>query len=245
MKALILAAGRGRRLGAGVEAKCLLDMGGQTLLERMLRALAAVGVESACVVVGHAEAAVVGELERLRGVLPWETVTNARYTEGSVVSLWTGREVLGTDDVVVMDADVLFGVPLLRRLVESAHESAFLLDPRAEASGEEMMLAARGGRVERIARQLGEASYEVVGEGVGFLKVGRRQGAALRRAVEAMVDAGEVGRDYENAVDRFLGEERVGYELVGGSPWTEIDFAEDVERARAQVLPALEDAGSS
>ncbi|MBM3458526.1 MAG: phosphocholine cytidylyltransferase family protein, partial [Armatimonadetes bacterium] len=46
MQAIILAAGVGRRLGGSVveHPKCLLDLEGRTLLERMLDALEAVGV---------------------------------------------------------------------------------------------------------------------------------------------------------------------------------------------------------
>jgi len=240
VKAIVLAAGRGRRL-EGDRPKCLLDVGGRSLLERMLRRLEALGVGRVVLVVGY-------EAERIRAAvagldlgLEVAFVENPEFARGSVLSLWAAREHLdGGDDAVVMDADVLFPRPLLRRLLESPRPSAFLLDPSAEAGGEEMMLAARGGRVIRIARRVDPAGYDRLGEGVGFLKVQASDQAALREAVGAFVDAGEVDRDYEDAVDRFLGAVEVGYEETGGLPWTEIDFAKDLARARAEVLPAVE-----
>src|SRR2546425_4229489 len=55
MKAIILAAGVGKRIGAatGNRPKCLHEFGGRSLLVRYLDALLAVGVKSAVLVVGH------------------------------------------------------------------------------------------------------------------------------------------------------------------------------------------------
>jgi choline kinase len=31
----------------------------------------------------------------------------------------------------------------------------------------------------------------------------------------------------------------VGYEKIGGIPWIEIDFPEDIDRASLEILPAM------
>ena len=245
MKALILAAGRADRLGgvAGNRPKCLLDVGGQSLLRRMLASLRAVGVRQGAMVLGHGRAFVGGEValwpadERPSLVF----VVNREYARGSLLSLHAARDLLaGEEDLLLMDADVLFPTALLRRLVDSRHPSAFLLDPRSEAGGEEMMLVARGPRVVRIARRIAPQPGDVVGEGVGFLKLRREDQQRLARIVADMVAEGLEDADYEQALDRFLAEAEVGHELVGELPWTEVDFPEDLQRARDQVLPAIE-----
>ena len=56
MKAIILSAGRGTRLGdlTKTQPKCLLPVSGEeSLLEYQLHTLAAAGVSEVCVVVGH------------------------------------------------------------------------------------------------------------------------------------------------------------------------------------------------
>jgi choline kinase len=45
--------------------------------------------------------------------------------------------------------------------------------------------------------------------------------------------------EYEDALDLLVGAHHVGWADVTGSPWTEIDFAEDLRRAEADVLPRL------
>ena len=55
MKAVILAAGVGKRLWPVTQhrPKCLIEIGGQTLLSRYLGSLASVGVQRADIVVGY------------------------------------------------------------------------------------------------------------------------------------------------------------------------------------------------
>jgi NDP-sugar pyrophosphorylase family protein len=55
MKAVILAAGVGKRLWPVTQhrPKCLIEIGGQTLLSRYLASLAGVGVQRADIVVGY------------------------------------------------------------------------------------------------------------------------------------------------------------------------------------------------
>lgn len=62
--ALVLAAGAGQRLG-GVP-KCLIRLGGQTLLQRLLDALAEAGVNDVRLVLGHHAAAIAAHV----GTLP-------------------------------------------------------------------------------------------------------------------------------------------------------------------------------
>jgi choline kinase len=45
--------------------------------------------------------------------------------------------------------------------------------------------------------------------------------------------------EYEDALIDFFRGVKVGYETIGGLPWTEIDFPEDVEKAERDILPKL------
>ena len=119
MKALILAAGVGRRLGeaAGGRPKALLTFGGKTLLRRHVELLAAAGVDEVVIGVGHRAAAIEAELARIGSERPIRSVHNPRYREGSVVTLWTLRHELAFGgDVLLMDADVLYDRRILSRL---------------------------------------------------------------------------------------------------------------------------------
>ena len=228
--AVLLAAGRGHRLGRGAP-KCLVPVRGRTLLERHLASLAACGVERAAVVAGFQRDRVEAELARLRPPLPVELVVNERWERGNILSLHVAANHLDGGGVW-MDADVLYPTELLRRLLGSPHEDCLLLDPRATETGEEMMAGIKGGRVARIARRIGPG-WDLAGEAVGFTRVGAEGARVLRRCLDEEVAAGRIDAVYEAALDRALPELRFGFERVDDLPWTEIDFEEDLARAEA------------
>jgi choline kinase len=232
MRAIILAAGVGRRLGDSVteHPKCLLDLEGKTLLHRMLSSLQEVGIADVTIVVGHlgeqVEAAVVG----LPGV---RTVRNPDYRKGAILSLWTAREDL-TGDVLIMDADVLFPTAMLRRMVDSPHPSCFLIDTRAENDGEAQMVMARKGRALDITRGL-RGDYDTCGESIGFLKLSAADAGTLVGLLERALQAGRDGIEHEEVYPALMRECVIGYEKADDFPWLEIDFPEDVIRARELV----------
>lgn len=243
MKAIILAAGVGRRLEARLRGrpKCLLVVGGKTLLARLLEALAAAAVREAVVVVGHGADAVREAIGASEAGMPVRYVFNPDYRKGAVLSLWCARDELD-DDVLVMDADVLCPPALIARLVRAPHASCVLLDGSVTPSGEEQILMARAGRVHDIAKTRSvPSSYDTFGESVGFLKVARADAPILRAALEAAVGAGRDGIEHEQVFPELMRQCVVGYERVDGTPWIEIDFPEDVERAEREVLPRLAD----
>jgi choline kinase len=90
----------------------------------------------------------------------------------------------------------------------------------------------REGRVRMIARRVSpHAPWDLVGEAVGFAKVGAAGGAVMRRTLDAEVAAGRLDQEYEAAMNIAFGEIAWGYEPVDEFAWTEIDFQEDVEKA--------------
>jgi choline kinase len=238
--AIVLAAGVGKRLLAtsGGRPKCLLEIGGRSLLVRLLDALAAAGVEDSVVVVGFGEDAVRSAVGTRPDGMRVRCVSNPRYREGAILSLWAAREVLD-GPVLIMDADVLCPPALVRRLVASRHRNCFLLDAGVEPTGEEQMLLVRDGRVRDIVRG-GAPGFELAGESVGFLKLSAGAARVLRELLAIRVAAGHTGIEHEEVYPELLERVEVGFERIDGTPWTEIDFPADVERAEREVLPRIE-----
>ncbi len=230
--AILLAAGRGRRLEKK-EPKCLLSIAGKTLLARHIDNLAEAGLRKLTIVVGYEQGLVRDAISRMgnRVLLEVDFVENAEFTRGSIVSLHKAAHLL-PKGAIYMDADVLYPAALMRRLVESPFESAVLLDRRSDETGEEMMLGVKGGRVHAIARRVSPLGpWDVMGEAVGFAKVGATGGAALARILDEEVAAGRLDQEYEAAMNRAFGETPWGFEPVDDFAWTEIDFEEDVAKA--------------
>jgi L-glutamine-phosphate cytidylyltransferase len=240
MKAIILAAGVGKRLWPVTQhrPKCLIEVGGQSLLVRYLEALAGVGVQQAVIVVGYKQEmirAVAGD--GLSGV-DVRYLTSDQYQRGSITSLWRAREEL-TGDVLIMDADVLFHRQILKRLIASASPTALLLDDTVTQQTEECMAIVRGGRVVALSKRMPDR-YDLAGEGVGFLKVRGADCPTLIASLQTHIERGEVDMEYEDGLREFFEQVRVGYEPIGDLPWTEIDFQEDLVHAERDILPRLD-----
>ena len=239
MTAILLAAGVGKRLldVARGRPKCLIEIGGRSLLLRLLDGLAAAGVPEAVIVTGFGEEAVREAIGDGPDGIRVRWVSNPRYREGAILSLWAARDAL-TGPVVVMDADVLCAPDMIARLVHSPQRNCFLLDASVDVTGEEQMLLVTGGRVRNIVRG-GAPGYEMAGESVGFLKLSAGGARVLRELLEIRVAAGHTGIEHEEVYPELLDRVEVGFERVDGMPWTEIDFPADVARAEHEVLPRI------
>jgi choline kinase len=164
-------------------------------------------------------------------------LVNEQFHRGSISSLWIARTALD-DDAIVMDADVLFHQEILRRLVHSPHENALLMDETVKQTGEECMVVVEGGRVIALTKQM-PLHYDYAGEGVGFLKVRKADTPHVVASLRTHVDREAWQMEYEDALVGFFRDVKVGHEKIGGLPWTEIDFMEDVTKAERDVLPKL------
>jgi choline kinase len=237
VKAIILAAGVARRLAPLTDRtqKCLLEVGGRPLLTRMLAALDAVGVREAVLVVGHCADQVREVGGRRVGRMGIRYVENPQYTKGSAISLYAARACFG-DPVVVMDADVLFPQEFLRRLLSSPAPSALLIDRGFQDTGEEVKCYTRGERVIALGKKVVPEGWDLMGEGVGFFKCGAEAGPALVQLLERVMVEGGGLSEYEDALHLLVQHHHVGWVDISGLPWTEIDFAEDLRRARDEVL---------
>ena len=240
MRAIILAAGKGNRLRPFTDEshKCLLQFGGKTLIRRYLDDFAELGIKKATVVLGHKMDMVRDHLSTYDGPVHVEFLVNEAYQRGSILSVATASEHFD-DDILMMDCDVLYHPELLDLLVNSKNNSSYLMDTSYTDTGEECKVAAMKGRVVANNRTI-HVPYDAIGEGLGLLKLSHETAQRYRTHLLQFVERGDIDCEYENPLELLLQEAVVGYELIGDLPWTEIDFAEDIEKARSKVLPAIE-----
>lgn len=239
MKAVILAAGVGKRLWEVTQyrPKCLIEIGGRSLLHRYLESLAAVGIRRVEIVVGYKQEMIRAAVEQDACGVKVTFLVNEQFHRGSISSLWIARTAFD-DDTIVMDADVLFHQEILRRLVSSPFENALLMDETVKQTGEECMVVVSGGRVIALTKNMPE-QYDYAGEGVGFLRIRHADAPRVVSSLRDYIDRDSWAMEYEDALRQYFQDVRVGHERIGGLPWTEIDFIEDVQKAELEVLPRL------
>ncbi len=240
MRAIILAAGRGWRLKPYTETtpKCLVEIGEKTLLQRYLDALKALGVPEAVLVLGHLKEQIIAEAARGPAEVEVRIVTNEQFTRGNILSLWCARHEFD-DDVLIMDGDVLFPRELLARLLASPDPNAMAVDEQFQDSGEEQKVICEDGWVVEVAKKI-SGDPRVRGEEVGVLRLSADAAEVLRGVLEEFIETGKDSVEYEEALRELAVEVPIGVVEMGDLPWIEIDFEEDLVRAREHMLPEVE-----
>lgn len=240
MRAIVLAAGVGWRLTPHTEAipTCLLELGGNTLLRRSLETFTALGIPEAVLVVGYQSEQVAAEAARGPAGLRVRVVENERYMRGNILSLWHARHELD-DDVIIMDADVLYPQELLARLLAASDGNAIAVDEQFHETGEEQKVLCEDGWVVEITRKIGP-DPRIRGQSVGMLRLSAEAAETLRGILEEFVETGKDSLEYEDAFRELAGEVPIGVVEVGDLPWAEIDSQDDLSRVRDKILPKID-----
>jgi choline kinase len=248
MRAIILAAGRGLRLKQPEDEqipKCLLRFGGMSLLERHLRMLKTAGVTDIVLAVGFRHELVEAELDRLQWQLRPEIVINTQFELGSVLTVHTVAAAMTRGgDVLLMDADVLYDERIMRALVADASPvNRLLIDREFEPGDEPVKVCMQAGIPIELRKQPdADIQYDTIGESVGFFRFDQVAARRLAELVAGYVNGGRSNMPHEEAVRDLVRERSQVLDVrdVTGSPWIEIDFTVDVERAAREVLPRLQ-----
>lgn len=241
----MLAAGVGARLGLGEDfaPKALLDFGGKTLLHRHVEILRHLGVRELVIGVGHQAHMITDEVSNIGADDFVRTVTNPIYKQGPMTTLWAVRdELVASEPVILMDADVLYDHRMMERLTRSPQQNCFLMDRDVEPGEEPVKLCMRD-KVLVDFHKMPTVEHDFYGEWIGFLKLSPEMAARVPDSTHVYIERGEMDLLYELAIrDLVLADTSgaFGVEDVTGLPWVEIDFIDDVKRAQSVILPSLE-----
>ena len=238
MKAIILSAGQGSRLGHLVDdrPKCMIEFAGRSLLDWQLDALAANGVEEAVVVTGfHAELVEAAIAARKSGGPRVRTIFNpfSRVADNTG-SLYMARAELG-GECLVWNGDTLVSNALMKRVVESRLGAMCVtIDRKPDYDDDDMKVVEVDGRLTAIGKRLDRGVVNA--ESIGLLAF--RDGGAerFRGAVEAALRTPEGTTIwYLRVIHQLAQSSEVRTLDIHGEEWGEVDFPADVAVAEALV----------
>lgn len=184
MKAIIIAAGRGRRLmpTTADTPKCYAEVQGRRLLDWSLQALAANGVRDICFIGGY-------QIDKVRTDYPHFTFRhNADWENNNILLSLMHAEDLMNEPFICTYADVLFTADVVKRLLAGSGDISLSVDTRWLERYEHRTLhpptdaekvTAHNGSVTRIHR--GIETREAYGEYTGLAKFSTAGGAVLRQ----------------------------------------------------------------
>jgi choline kinase len=233
-KAIILAAGNGSRLRPYTDAcpKCLLDVGGRPIIDHQLDGLRRCGIGEVVVVVGYC-----GDRIREHLGAAARYIANPRFeSTNSLYSLWLARGELRSG-AVILNSDVLALPQLYDRLLRSPDPNAILVERGSGFAAEDMKVSLDGDRVVDFGKDL--PSERAHAHNVGVAKFSQSGAAELIECLDRLVAQGHEN-DWAPAAYRAFGSQ---WPLVAiatdGRPWIEIDYVEDLTRARREIQPAI------
>jgi choline kinase len=235
--AVILSAGRGRRLLPLTETlpKCLLPVGGRSVIEWQLGALGTCNIPRATVVVGFGAEKVREVVAAHRPLPQVRTLFNPRFdTADNLISCWMARGAM-RGDFLLLNGDTLFEPEVPRRLLASEPWPVTVAVVRKRVYDEDdMKVHCEGASLRQIGKGL--APHQTDGESIGMLLF-RGEGPRLFREALERAAASPLAPTqwYLSVINDMAGEGLVRTLSVDGLEWTEIDYLRDLEKAEHLV----------
>ncbi len=249
MKAIIIAAGPGSRLMPLTDdkPKCLLEVGGKTIMERTLVVMRECHIEDIVVVRGYKKESV-----NYTGVRYYE---NTDYENNNILRSLFYAESEMDDDFIFSYSDIIYGRDVVEKLLQEkadislvidtdwlSHYEGRLLHPVAEAE----LVTVKNDRITKIGKRT-KKPEEAYGEFIGLAKFTER-GAEILRSNYRRVTKRYRNRPFQQAAslekayltDMIQELINTGYvignvDIEGG--WIEIDTPQDLERAQKLFGP--------
>ncbi len=201
------------------------------MIEHMLDALSSAGVGPVGMVVGYCA----DEIKEVVGIRA-EYIDSPRWaTTNSMYSFALAREWI-SGPVLVLNCDLLLHPRIIERLLETG-EDCFAYDSASGDGREQMAVKLENGILTDMSKELGLDT--AAGENVGVLYLSHETAMAVCAAADRLVASGG-GRDWLGSALREVASQRpIRGVDTRGLPWSEIDFANDLEHARKKVWPAI------
>jgi choline kinase len=234
MKAIILSAGQGSRLGHMVDdrPKCLIEFNGRTLLDRQLDTLEACDVHEAVVVTGFHDELVEQAIAARSGGPRVRTVFNPFYkVADNTGSLFMARGEL-TGDCLVWNGDTLVSRELMRHVMANDRGGICVtIDRKVSYDDDDMKVVEEGGRLKAIGKRLPAGTVNA--ESIGLLAFRAGGAEQFRDAIDRAIRTPEGTTIWYLRVIHHIAQAADVWTLdIAGEEWGEVDFPADVEAAR-------------
>ena len=222
MKAIIMAAGIGRRLHAlNINIpKCLINIGSTTLIRRSVNLLVSKGISDITVVVGYKSDLIHNELNN--DVAYFE---NPDFqTTNSIKSLWYAKDLL-EGDVLLLNGDLYYEHDILDYAINQTNPVVMLADS-TRIDKADYRFGFSGNQINRFGKHL--TNQETDGEYVGIVRIDQSFIKTFKQTLEEMITSGKSNIWWEDVLYSFIEKQiPIHYFDVAGTFWSEVDTLQD------------------
>lgn len=131
MQAIILAAGMGKRLGdlTSDRTKCMVEVNGTTLIERLLTQLSDFNLERIVIVIGYQGDKVVELIgDEYKGTKIVYVINPIYNTTNNIYSLYLAKDYLLEDDTLLFESDLILEKNIINKLIDNTYPNLALVD---------------------------------------------------------------------------------------------------------------------
>ncbi len=233
MKALIFNSGQGSRMGDMTKdkPKCLVDIGGESILHRQLRILSECGIRDFIITTGKYHDEIAEESAKIQDINV-ELVRNPLYSSTNYIySMYLAGEYIDSD-MLILHGDLVFERKIAEQLVNDSRKDICLIDVTSDKPEKDFK-----GRI--ICGRLKEVSVEISDDDCysfqPMYKLSKESALKWTEAVKRYVKDGKTGVYAENALNDILGDMNIEALSYSGMLVSEIDTAEDHCRVSREV----------
>jgi choline kinase len=244
-EAVILAAGPSKGFGAltANKHKCMLDVGGTTIIGHQIENLKRAGIpsRSVCVVTGYHHRQIEHYLrsEGYGGSFafnPWYQTTNI------ATGLWLTKK--SESNLVILSSDVIFDPAILEDLLAAEGDVVLAIERRTSFDAQDEKVVLAEDRVVRASKDLPLA--EAHGEFIGLAKLTRSGARRLWDEIDGLVRAGNMAAYLTEAFERLAAKGvPIRAVFTEGRAWSDNDNLNDLQASRESVYPRIRDAGAA
>jgi histidinol-phosphate/aromatic aminotransferase/cobyric acid decarboxylase-like protein/GTP:adenosylcobinamide-phosphate guanylyltransferase len=130
MQALILAAGMGRRLGEKTRSntKCMIEVNGVKLIDRVLSQLKSQNIDRVVIVAGYCRESLIAHVGDSYDGIPIHWVVNPIYDKtNNIYSLALAKDELVKDDTLLIESDLIFDDAMFEMIISDPYPNLALV----------------------------------------------------------------------------------------------------------------------
>jgi len=231
--ALLLAAGTGSRLYPLTEnmPKCLTEVNGISILERLVTSLERKGFKRLVVVTGYMDNCIIEFMGSLTSSMTIDYVFSPRYkTTNNIYSLWMAREII-QEPFLLVESDIVFDESLLDNMIYPDRIAVARMQPWMNGT---TVTINKSRQIEAFQKGDTFSSDDIRYKTVNIYSFSQASWNGIKDRLDQRICAGKVHDYYETVFADMVADGSLGFDSVSfdGKPWYEIDTIEDLENAK-------------
>ena len=224
MQGLILAAGRGTRIGDIGIPKCLLKINGVSIIEHQINCFKKIGINDILVICGY-------QSEKIKKLVNQQVrfLYNPKFSEtNNIYSMWIANNNL-EEDFVCVYGDLMFEPNILKKCSLLKSEIGLMIEKNTR--DETMKVRVDEKNILEVNKKIPKNSAD--GNFIGMAKFSKTGAKKLFHEIDLLVGNNNTDVYYTMAIENLINKgTKISYDITDGLSWMDIDDDADFKQSQ-------------